>query len=183
MRKKWKLLIFIPFLFAGSEYVNAQEIPLSPTQSDNLSTTSTSLQETNAATINSNSNTNVLGNGVQFNGGFSNPLPVPQCNRSFCTFLMLRSTPNGSEALGGVVFQAGSTGEEWKLDAEKAKLEIEKMKNERDFKILIFEKMSTAIESKLCIRARVFAQELAPMYGFSNHLNYLKSIGAEACIL
>jgi hypothetical protein len=184
MRKTWILVISKAILLAGGGVLSAQEISLPPTQPENVSPSATSLQGTDAAKTNPNhnNNTNILGNGVQVNGGFSNSLPVPSCNRSLCTFLFLRSTPYGNEAVGGVVFQTGSTGEEWRLDAEKAKLEIERIKNERDFKIQIMEKLATAVEANQCIRAKVFAQELAPMYGFSNHLDYLKSVGAKTCI-
>ncbi|WP_414512101.1 hypothetical protein [Nostoc sp. PCC 9305] len=50
--------------------------------------------------------TSIQQNGVQLNGfnGFSNPLTPPSCSKQWCGFIMLRTTPVGSESSAGIVF-------------------------------------------------------------------------------
>lgn len=53
--------------------------------------------------------TSIQQNGVQLNGfnGFSNPLTPPSCSKEWCGFIMLRTTPYGSQSDAGIVFQLG----------------------------------------------------------------------------
>jgi hypothetical protein len=142
-------------------------------QTDNLSTTANPLQGTIPL------NSNILGNGVQFNNGLSN---FPTCNQRVCGYIQHKTSPSGNESIVGLTFQIGGSSDDTRAESEKAKVEIERIKGDRDFSLQLMEKVATAIEAKNCTRARVFAQSLAPIAGYKNHWDYLKDIDAQVCM-
>jgi len=124
-------------------------------------------------------NSNILGNGVQFNNGFSGS---PNCNQRVCGYIQYKTSPSGNESTVGLTLQIGGSSDDTRAEAEKARVEIDRIKNERDFKIQLMEKIATAIEANNCTRARIFSQELATISGYKNHWDYLKDIDARLCM-
>lgn len=136
-------------------------------QTDNLSTTANPLQGTIPL------NSNILGNGVQFNNGLSN---FPTCNQRVCGYIQHKTSPSGNESIVGLTFQIGGSADDTRAESEKAKVEIERMKGERDYLMQLREKLASAIEEGKTTRANIFAIELAKLEGFKNHIEYLKTI-------
>ena len=138
----------------------SQPIEPSPSSSPLISSPSTSIQQ----------------NGVQFNNGVQGFLTPPSCNQRLCGFAMSRLTPNGSESILGVIFQIGGSADDARADAEKAKVEIDKIKGDRDYLMQLREKLASAIEEGKISRANIFAIELAKLEGYKSHIEYLKAI-------
>jgi hypothetical protein len=134
--------------------------PIEPLPSPLISSPSTSIQQ----------------NGVQFNNGIQGSLTPPSCNQRLCGFAMSRLTPNGSESLLGVLFQLGGSADDTRADAEKAKVEIDRIKGDRDYLMQLRGKLASAIEEKKTARVNIFAIELAKLEGYKSHIEYLKAI-------
>lgn len=161
----------------------AQETPIIPEQPNNITNPSNSLDGTIPANALTNpTNANFLGSGVQLNNnGVSG---FPNCSKPVCGYIQFKTSPSGnsSEFSVGAIFQTGNNSDDTRAEAEKACVEIERIKGERDFSLQLMEKISIAIEGNNCTRARVFAQALAPIAGYKNHWDYLKDIDAKVCM-
>jgi hypothetical protein len=171
-------------LWAMGGVAIAQETTLIPDQTNNISNpTTTSLDGTVPANALTNpTNANFLGSGVQLNNnGFSG---FPNCSKPVCGYIQFKTSPSGSssEISAGVILQMGNSSDDVRAEAEKARVEIERIKGDRDFSLQLMEKVATAIEAKNCTRARVFAQSLALIAGYKNHWDYLKDIDAQICM-
>lgn len=136
-------------------------------QPDNLSTAANPLQGTTSL------NSNILGNGVQFNNGLSN---FPTCNQRVCGYIQHKTSPSGNESIVGLTFQIGGSADDTRAESEKAKVAIEHMKGERDYLMQLREKLASAIEEGKTTRANIFAIALAQSEGFHDHIEYLRAI-------
>ncbi len=161
----------------------AQDTPLTPDQPNNITNPATSLDGTIPANALTNpTNANFLGSGVQLNNnGISG---FPNCSKPVCGYIQFKTSPSGNsnEISVGAIFQTGNSSDDIRAESEKARVEIERIKGERDFSLQLMEKIATAIEGNNCTRARVFAQALAPIAGYKNHWDYLKDIDAKVCM-
>jgi hypothetical protein len=175
MKKNWLTILFVitfevsPILLMCRDAI-AQDAPPTPTE-----TPSTSLSGTTPATIENS------GNGVQINNGnnFSGTLTVPNCTSRICLFSLLRSTPNGAEAIIGAMLNFGSA-EEDRAAVERIKAEIEGKKNLADLKLALLDKLTAAIDSGNSVRIRAIAISLAPLEGFKDFREYLKALLNES---
>ena len=184
MKKTWLIYLTSATLWGISGVAIAQETPLIPDQTNNISSpATTSLNGTVSANALTNpTNANFLGSGVQLNNnGISG---FPNCSKPICSYIQFKTSPSGnsSEISVGAIFQMGNSSDDIRAEAEKARIDIERMKGERDFSLQLMEKIATAIEGNNCTRARVFAQALAPIAGYKNHWDYLKDIDAQICM-
>lgn len=182
MKKICVCLTSVAFLSMGGGAI-AQEALIVPDQTNNISNSATSLDGTIPANALTNpTNANFLGNGFQLNNnGISG---FPNCIKPVCGYIQFKTLPsgNGSEFSAGVILQTGNSSDDTRAEAEKARVEVERIKGDRDFSLKLMEKIATALETKNCTRARVFAQSLAPIAGYKNHWDYLKDIDAQVCM-
>ncbi|MDZ8052203.1 MAG: hypothetical protein RMX68_030350 [Aulosira sp. ZfuVER01] len=140
-----------------------------------------------APTLTDNSNTepqdttSIQQNGVQLNGfngfnGFSNPLTPPSCNKQLCGFIMLRTTPYGSESGAGIVFQLGGSSEETIAESQKLLAIAQKEKLDQESTLILTEKLAEAIEAKKIERAKLYAISLAKKLGYADYRQLMKDI-------
>lgn len=171
MKKTWLTVLFVisfgvlPIILMCRDAI-AQDAPSTP----NISP-STALTGTTPATIENS------GSGVQINNGnnFSGTLTVPTCTSRVCLFSLLRSTPNGAEAIVGAMLNFGST-EEDRVAVERIKAELEGKKNLADLKLALLDKLTAAIDSGNSVKIRAIAISLAPLEGFQDFRQYLKAL-------
>jgi len=175
------IMASLTFLGIGGGAI-AQETPI-PDQPNNITNPATSLDGTIPANAITNpTNANFLGSGVQLNNnGFSG---FPNCSKPVCGYVQFKTSPSGNsnEISVGAIFQTGNSSDDTRAEAEKARVEIDRIKGDRDFSLQLMEKITIAIEGNNCIRARVFAQALAPIAGYKTHWDYLKDIDAKVCM-
>jgi len=165
------------FIFLGMlNVVNIGSAQVDTTPMPEPTPTLTPQPSATPSPFNSLPSNNIQQNGVQFNNGISGSLNPPSCNQRWCGFAMSRITPNGSESILGVIFQLGGSADDTRADAEKARVEIDKIKGDRDYKMLLMEKLASAIEEGKAIRANIFAITLAQLEGYKDHLEYLRAI-------
>jgi len=183
IQKTWCTCLTSVALWVIGGTAIAQETPPIPDQPNNITNPANSLDGTIPANgLTNPTNANFLGSGVQLNNnGFSG---FPNCSKPVCGYIQFKTSPSGSssEISAGVILQMGNSSDDIRAEAEKARVEIERIKGDREFSLQLIEKVATAIEAKNCTRARVFAQSLAPIAGYKNHWDYLKDIDAQICM-
>jgi hypothetical protein len=175
MKKTWLTVLFVitfgvsPIALMCRDAIG-QDAPTTP----NISP-STALTGTTPATIENS------GNGVQINNGnnFSGTLTVPNCTSRVCIFTLLRSTPNGAEAIIGAMLNLGSV-EEDRVAVERIKAELEGKKNLSELKLALLDKLTAAIDSGNSVRIRAIAISLAPLEGYKDFREYLKALLSES---
>ena len=125
--------------------------------------------------------TSIQQNGVQVNGfngfnGFSNPLTPPSCSKQLCGFIILRTTPYGSEGDAGIVFQLGGSSEQTQAESQRLLAIAQKEKLDQESTVILIEKLAEAIETKKIERAKLYAISLAKRLGYADYRQLLKDI-------
>lgn len=154
--------------------------PVSFAMAQESTETQPSLSET-AAPVNTNISTQGTTNfdqaGVvqQFNNGV-NSLSQPNCNTKICLFTLIRNSSQGTELLGGVVWQLGGSANDTQAEAYKLLAIAQKEKLDQESTVILTDKLAEAIENNKTERAKLYAIILAKRLGYAEYQQLLKEI-------
>ena len=169
MRLRYMIASLIAIVMIFTERAIAQE---------SLETQSTSPDTTINTSPPVQSTTNFDQTGVvqQFNNGF-NSLSQPNCNTKICLFTLIRNSSQGTELLGGAIWQLGGSSEETQAEAQKLLALAQKEKLDQESTLILTEKLAEAIETQKIERAKLYAISLAKRLGYTDYRQLLKDIG------
>jgi hypothetical protein len=111
----------------------------------------------------------------QFNNGV-NSLTQPNCNSQICLFTLMRNSSQGTELLGGAVWQLGGSPNHTQAEAQKLLAIAQKEKLDQESTLILSEKLADAIENNKIERAKLYAISLAKRLGYADYRQLLKDI-------
>jgi hypothetical protein len=111
----------------------------------------------------------------QFNNGF-NSLSQPNCNTKICLFTLIRNSSQGTELLGGAVWQLGGSANDTQAEAYKLLAIAQKEKLDQESTVILTDKLAEAIENNKTERAKLYAISLAKRLGYADYHQLLKEI-------
>jgi hypothetical protein len=111
----------------------------------------------------------------QFNNGL-NSLSQPNCSSPVCLFSFVRNSTQGTEILGGAIWQLGSSPSDTQAEAQKLLAIAQKEKIDQESTLILTDKLAEAIEAKKMERAKLYAISLAKRLGYSDYRQLLKEI-------
>jgi len=105
-----------------------------------------------------------------------NSLSQPNCRSNVCLFTLIRNTTQGTEFLGGAVWQLGGSPEQTQAESQKLLAIAQKEKLDQESAIILTEKLADAIENKKIERAKLYAIILAPKLGYKDYIDLLQEV-------